>query len=162
MYYRLRLDSFGEEDSNGNQLGRYSFGYYDGLPCKASAAVDYWGYFNGRENYTGKYHTLLPTHWSERTSDVEQGFPLYMNFSLGDRRFDENNAKAGMIYSITYPTGGEVSIDYEGHRFSNYAYFGYGTTSTSKNFSPLGVYATNQSYGKSPGLALNDSVFRGQ
>ena len=91
MYYRLRLDSFGEEDSNGNQLGRYSFGYYDGLPCKASAAVDYWGYFNGRENYTGKYHTLLPTHWSERTSDVEQGFPLYMNFSLGDRRFDENN-----------------------------------------------------------------------
>lgn len=159
MYYRLRLDSFGEQDSCGVDKGRYTFRYYEGLPCKASAAVDYWGYFNGQENYTGKYHTLLPTHWSEQTSDVEQGFPLYMNFSFGDRRFNENYAKAGMLVTVTYPTGGETSIDYEGHRFSNYTYFGYGTTSTARTFRPLGVYATNQSYGKSSGLALNDSVF---
>ena len=159
MYYRLRLDSFGEQDSNGVCKGLYKFRYFDGLPCKASASVDYWGYFNGQENSIGKHHTLLPTHWSERTADVEQGFPLYMNLSLGDRRFNENYAKAGMLGSITYPTGGEVGIVYEGHRFSNYTYFGYGTTSTARDFRPLGVYVTNQSYGKPSGLALNDSVF---
>ena len=94
MYYRLRLDSYSEEDSNGKQVAKYSFGYNNGLPCKASAAIDYWGYYNGEENFNGRYHTLLPKHWDELTSDVEDGFPKTVYFTGADRRFNENCASA--------------------------------------------------------------------
>ena len=94
MYYRLRLDSYSEEDSNGKQVAKYSFGYNNGLPCKASAAIDYWGYYNGKENFNGRYHTLLPKHWDELTSDVEDGFPKTVYFTGADRRFYENCASA--------------------------------------------------------------------
>ena len=157
MYYRLRLDS--EEDSNGKQVAKYSFGYNNGLPCKASAAIDYWGYYNGEENFNGRYHTLLPKHWDELTSDVEDGFPKTVYFTGADRRFNENCASAGMLSFITYPTGGTTSITYEGHRFSNYKYFDAAKTTSGKSFKDVDIYATNQSYGKVSGASLNESTF---
>lgn len=160
MYYRLRLDSFCEEDANGKQVAKYSFGYNNGLPCKTSAAVDYWGYYNGQENFNGRYHTLLPKHWDELTSDVENGFPTEMYFTGADRRFNESCAAAGMLSFITYPTGGTSSITYEGHRFSNYKYFGMGTTTSEENFKEVKIYATNQNYGKVTGASLNEYTFQ--
>lgn len=159
MYYRLRLDSYSEEDSNGKQVAKYSFGYNNGLPCKASAAIDYWGYYNGEENFNGRYHTLLPKHWDELTSDVEDGFPKTVYFTGADRRFNENCASAGMLSFITYPTGGTTSITYEGHRFSNYKYFDDAKTTSGKSFKDVDIYATNQSYGKVSGASLNESTF---
>lgn len=159
MYYRLRLDSYSEEDSNGKQVAKYSFGYNNGLPCKASAAIDYWGYYNGKENFNGRYHTLLPKHWDELTSDVEDGFPKTVYFTGADRRFYENCASAGMLSFITYPTGGTASITYEGHRFSNYKYFDAAKTTSGKSFKDVDIYATNQSYGKVIGASLNESTF---
>ena len=159
MYYRLRLDSYSEEDSNGKQVAKYSFGYNNGLPCKASAAIDYWGYYNGEENFNGRYHTLLPKHWDELTSDVEDGFPKTVYFTGADRRFNENCASAGMLSFITYPTGGTTSITYEGHRFSNYKYFDAAKTTSGKSFKDVDIYATNQSYGKVSGASLNESTF---
>ena len=159
MYYRLRLDSYSEEDSNGKQVAKYSFGYNNGLPCKASAAIDYWGYYNGKENFNGRYHTLLPKHWDELTSDVEDDFPKTVYFTGADRRFNENCASAGMLSFITYPTGGTASITYEGHRFSNYKYFDTAKTTSGKSFKDVDIYATNQSYGKVIGASLNESTF---
>lgn len=159
MYYRLRLDSYSEEDSNGKQVAKYSFGYNNGLPCKASAAIDYWGYYNGKENFNGRYHTLLPKHWDELTSDVEDGFPKTVYFTGADRRFYESCASAGMLSFITYPTGGTASITYEGHRFSNYKYFDATKTTSGKSFKDVDIYATNQSYGKVIGASLNESTF---
>lgn len=159
MYYRLRLDSYSEEDSNGKQVAKYSFGYNNGLPCKASAAIDYRGYYNGEENFNGRYHTLLPKHWDELTSDVEDGFPKTVYFTGADRRFNENCASAGMLSFITYPTGGTTSITYEGHRFSNYKYFDAAKTTSGKSFKDVDIYATNQSYGKVSGASLNESTF---
>lgn len=159
MYYRLRLDSYSEEDSNGKQVAKYSFGYNNGLPCKASAAIDYWGYYNGEENFNGRYHTLLPKHWDELTSDVEDGFHKTVYFTGADRRFNENCASAGMLSFITYPTGGTTSITYEGHRFSNYKYFDAAKTTSGKSFKDVDIYATNQSYGKVSGASLNESTF---
>ena len=159
MYYRLRLDSYSEEDSNGKQVAKYSFGYNNGLPCKASAAIDYWGYYNGEENFNGRYHTLLPKHWDELTSDVEDGFPKTVYFTGADRRFNENCASAGMLSFITYPTGGTTSITYEGHCFSNYKYFDAAKTTSGKSFKDVDIYATNQSYGKVSGASLNESTF---
>ena len=158
MYYRLRLDSYSEEDSNGKQVAKYSFGYNNGLPCKASAAIDYWGYYNGEENFNGRYHTLLPKHWDELTSDVEDGFHKTVYFTGADRRFNENCASAGMLSFITYPTGGTTSITYEGHRFSNYKYFDAAKTTSGKSFKDVDIYATNQSYGKVSGASLNIGV----
>lgn len=159
MYYRLRLDNYSEEDSNGKQVAKYSFGYNNELPCKASAAIDYWGYYNGKENFNGRYHTLLPKHWEELTSDVEDGFPKTVYFTGADRRFNESCASAGMLSFITYPTGGTTSITYEGHRFSNYKYFDTAKTTSGKSFKDVDIYATNQSYGKVIGASLNESTF---
>ena len=159
MYYRLRLDNYSEEDSNGKQVAKYSFGYNNELPCKASAAIDYWGYYNGEENFNGRYHTLLPKHWEELTSDVEDGFPKTVYFTGADRRFNESCASAGMLSFITYPTGGTTSITYEGHRFSNYKYFDTAKTTSGKSFKDVDIYATNQSYGKVIGASLNESTF---
>lgn len=161
MYKRLRLDSYSENDASGTPVAKYSFNYYGSLPCKCSAAIDYWGYYNGQENSNGRYHTLLPKHWSEQTADVENGFPVSMQYTGADRRFNESCAMDGMLSSITYPTGGTAKIYYEGHRFSNYKYFGMGTNSTANpNFKEVSVYATNQSYGKVIGAALYDSTFQ--
>ena len=159
MYYRLRLDSYSEEDSNGKQVAKYSFGYNNELPCKASAAIDYWGYYNGEENFNGRYHTLLPKHWDELTSDVEDGFPKTVYFTGADRRFKENCASEGMLSFIAYPTGGTASITYEGHRFSNYKYFDAAKTTSGKSFKNVDIYATNQSYGKVIGASVNESTF---
>ena len=57
MYYRLKLEKMWEETVEGTTVRKkpaYLFNYYDrDLPCKASAATDYWGYYNGKENNVG-------------------------------------------------------------------------------------------------------------
>lgn len=160
MYKRLRLDSFWEESPTGNQTNKYSFGYYGDLPCKASAAVDYWGYYNGCENFTGVYHTLLPKQWGMGTSDVEKGFPISVHYDGADRRFNETYATAGMLGSIIYPTGCRKYITFEGHRFGNFTYLEMGRNSLNDKFSPVSIYATNQEYGKVLGSTLNEATFR--
>lgn len=159
MYKRLCLDSFWEESPTGDQTNKYSFVYYGNLPCKASAAVDYWGYYNGSENFNGEYHTLLPKQWGSSTSDVENGFPISILYSGADRRFSETYATAGMLSTITYPTGCTARIAYEGHRFSNFTYLEMGRTSLTDKFSPVSIYATNQEYGKVLDASLNEAAF---
>lgn len=161
MYLRLSLNSFWEEDIHNanNKINKYTFVYNASLPCKASAAIDYWGFYNGQENFNGTYHTLIPKRWESGTSDMESGIPAYLNYWGADRRPNAACTSGGMLTGIIYPTGGVTSIFYEPHQFSNYTYLKYGETSASWSFTPLSVYTTNQEYGRVLGAVEGERTF---
>lgn len=154
MYYRLKLEKMWEETVEGTTVKKkpaYIFNYYyRDLPCKASAAIDYWGYYNGKENNTGvgsnsgTYHTMIPRGWAMKTYDNTFSFPdPYLSIHGGDRRPDASYAQAGMLISMTYPTGAMASFEYEANNFRNYDYFDADRMSKTLQFTPFKVYACN-------------------
>lgn len=163
MYKRLRLDSFWEENvnSNSSHINKYKFAYNDDLPCKASSAVDYWGYYNGQNNMRGSYHSMLAKCWDERSEDATYDIPTYMKSELyADRRFSLSHAVAGMLTSITYPTGGTAHIAYEANSFTNMVYFDTKTKTTKKPFGPVQVYRSNQAnYSQGSSACEGDSTY---
>lgn len=154
MYYRLKLEKVWEETVEGSTVKKkpaYLFGYSSKeLPCKASAAIDYWGYFNNKENNTGvgsnngTYHTLVPRGWDMITYDNALNFPdTYLSTHGADRRPDADYAQAGMLTSLTYPTGATGYFEYEANTFLNYDYFDAARTSKTLQFTPFTVYTCN-------------------
>lgn len=88
--------------------GMYRFNYNSTqLPKKNSLAVDYWGFYNGRS-----------TNISTLPNPSLLGHP-----ELGDNGNEKNAdiayAKAGILESIEYPTGGNVEFEYELNTFTN-------------------------------------------
>lgn len=126
MYKRLKLESLWESDKDGNRLPSYEFTYYTEhtLPCKNSAAQDYWGFYNGQENYNGNYHSLIPKSFGTTTDNMApfyttQRFPS----SLGvDRRSNIDYVYSCMLKDVLYPSGARVSFKYEQNSFSNMKY----------------------------------------
>jgi len=154
MYYRLKLEKVWEETIEGSTVRKkpaYLFGYsLQELPCKASAAIDYWGYYNGKENNTGmgsnsgSYHTLIPKGWDMITYDNALNYPdSYLSIHGADRRPDAAYAQAGMLTSMTYPTGATAYFEYEANTFRNYDYFDAARTSKTLQFTPFSVYSCN-------------------
>ena len=128
MYKRLILNKVWEESEDGgitHSKPPYMFNYNStDLPCKASAAVDFWGYYNGKENYNGTYHTLIPRKWGAGTYEGVDSFPdSYLALHGADRRISETHMQAGMLRSITYPTGATTYLEYEPHTFDNLNYY---------------------------------------
>ena len=148
MYYRLKLDKMWEETVEGTTIKKkpaYQFGYSDKLlPCKSSAAIDYWGYYNGKENYNGSYHTLIPKGWSMPTYDDASNFPdAYLSQYGADRRADASYAQAGMLTYVVYPTGASANFEYETNTFPNYDYLDADRTSKTIPFNQRSVYSCN-------------------
>ena len=107
-----------------SELGTYTFRYNDNdnlLPGNSflSKGTDYWGYYTGREDepYNAKIASepkiiALRNLW---TQDHR-----YDNLSDGaDRSPDEESMKRGILTSIAFPTGGNVSFEYEANRTAN-------------------------------------------
>lgn len=112
--YRLKLLSVTETLANKV----WSFGYNEqyNLPARFSYSQDFWGYFNGKSN-----SSLIPAYKTSGNTIV----------GGANRSVDENRAQAGILNSITYPTGGSTLFEYESN-----TYFGYshetGTTTNHK------------------------------
>ncbi|WP_299246987.1 hypothetical protein [uncultured Aquimarina sp.] len=101
---RLILDSITEQGKSP-----YSFRYNSTkLPIKDSFAVDYWGYYNGKNN-----DSFIP-------SFVALGYPEYDDNSQNDFNADLNYTKAQSLERVTYPTGGYTEFEYEANQFDNY------------------------------------------
>lgn len=88
---------------------------YDGspaLPSAKSQSRDFWGYCNGVDN--GKLQCASPKY-------VLGGDTVKTIEHLGDaNRFaSEKKCMAGMLTSITYPTGGSSHFEYEANRFTD-------------------------------------------
>jgi hypothetical protein len=104
--HRLKLDKI------SNILGiddaeETIFTYSDvQLPSQKSNSIDYWGYYNGKEN-----SSLMPrqviryTPWGISTS--------YESIGMANRRVDASKIEAGILKEIKYPTKGRTRFEYE-------------------------------------------------
>lgn len=105
-------------DIAGSQINnRFGLEYNVGdLPSKSSASVDAWGFYNNAPMVnTRQSLKLSPSiYWSgtlppsDKTSLFKEGM---------DRSFNESLCKIGTLHTITYPTGGTTTFEYEGHHF---------------------------------------------
>lgn len=109
--YRLKLLSFSKSDIKGGQPETYRFGYNQTLlPNLYSYNVDYWGYYNGSSN-TMLMPAILPAQ------KVLADF--FGNLGTANRVPSENYITAGILNSITYPTGGVTKLEYETNKYSS-------------------------------------------
>lgn len=103
---RLRLKAV-REMSGGVALPPYEFTYDPvPLPSRLSAAEDFWGYYNGKDN--GQF--IMPR---VRTNVVFLEGGDFDYVAGADRRIDTNFTQAGLLKKITYPTGGTTQYTYE-------------------------------------------------
>lgn len=125
VYYRLKLESVSEIGKDGSSKPPHSFAYnetynlparlnHDGVSYVPTAyGQDHWGYYNGitdnRRDGTGPY-TLLPTSFDDYPGPT--GTQLYQ-FDGADRTSNGTYAQANTLESITYPTGGVTTFEYE-------------------------------------------------
>lgn len=129
---RLKLLSVDELSADSIDTLRTSFSYYeDGiyqLPVKTSCAVDFWGYFNNRENHStvlpglnaGGYTNMLLPSAADCVITGSQPVPEELNGVNGAIRFaDANYAKTFSLRRVTYPTGGYTEYEYELNSFTN-------------------------------------------
>lgn len=101
---RLTLRHVYEKDSQGNSLPPHSF-TYDGqvLPARTSFALDHWGYYNGQ---TGN-STPIPAAVAPNGAQLPGA----------DRKPNALAMQAGVLKTITYPTGGSSELTYEPNEY---------------------------------------------
>ena len=113
---RLKLESVKEIASGKALTTSFSYNETVQLPSKRSCAQDYWGYYNGQENYATNVakgnngRTLLPTPTSFMTSNyiAELG-----NIEGADRNSKGEYMQAAVLNKVIYPTGGYTTYEYE-------------------------------------------------
>ncbi|MBB6274368.1 hypothetical protein HDF26_004842 [Pedobacter cryoconitis] len=104
---RLMLNSVKESGADGTSKPEYTFKYDNSasLPSYTSRKVDHWGYYNGRDYISGlKQFT--------KESALAYG---------GSKDSDTLLIYAGNLISMSYPTGGMTSFEYEPHEYSKVA-----------------------------------------
>lgn len=131
LYKRLQLLSLTEEvvnaDGSKSSLPPHVFSYNsNSLPGKTSAARDYWGNYNGKENAGGKYYHKFLVQKTRTGEDETNKYP-YAGNDYADNRFNPSTVTGWMLTNIKYPTGGTTSFFYEPHQFTNYNYFDVNT-----------------------------------
>lgn len=135
---RLRLDSV--QQVNGlKKIPPYIFSYNETpLPGKSSYAVDYWGYYNGKNNENIRTKVIrgeefnrqnpLVINEDSRTvgSTTKMLSPAYEDILVdkvyingADREVNELTIEAGTLQSIQYPTGAVVNFVYEPNDYSD-------------------------------------------
>ena len=167
MYKRLILNKVWEESEEDGIIQTkppYLFNYNStNLPCKASAAVDFWGYYNGKENYNGTYHSLIPRGYGESTYDGVNSFPdSYLKQKGADRRINTLCMSYGMLKSITYPTGASITFEYEPHTFDNLNYYRHAISKDDEDIraSVWQVYASNNPQYSQSGNTISGNEIR--
>lgn len=87
--------------------GSYSFTYNEEtIPHTHTRGQDFSGYYNGKENLY-----LIPNY---STYIINSGV---QNIGYADRSTDEAKMQWRILKTITYPTGGTSSFEYEAHRY---------------------------------------------
>lgn len=142
---RLLLSSFYE--TGGTDTLKYIFSYIDpeALPSKKSFSQDHWGYYNGKNN-----STMVPAY-DDNAGNVIAG---------ADRGPDSVYMQKGLLKTITYPTGGTVTFDYEPHRYSYYnANYEYTLQHIDSSVVNTSVSANTLLLGSTPAKAADTTEF---
>jgi YD repeat-containing protein len=101
---RLFLDSIMDMSGKTHRF------YYNQtvLPKKTSVVVDHWGYYNGKtSNQAANIYTAIPSYTSGKRHFV------------GADRDATDDAQAGILTKIIYPTGGYSEFEYSLNEYSN-------------------------------------------
>ena len=110
-YYRL--DSVSIHDPNSQVVSRYRFGYNlsHTLPDGQTRQIDFWGYYNGATSNT----TLVPDFpYTIETGSVPGGGQNYTeSLTTTNRQPSSNFSKTFILDTITYPTGGITTYEYD-------------------------------------------------
>ena len=113
---RLKLDNVKETASSETLTTSF---FYNSLrlPSKRSCAQDYWGFYNGKENYVQKLgrNSLLPT--PKRFMSFNYSVKLDNTLTGADRNSDGEFMQAAMLNKVVYPTGGYTTYEYEPNSF---------------------------------------------
>jgi YD repeat-containing protein len=111
--YRMFLTSLNEKDASSSTIKTYNFEYNSmtSLPARFSYAQDHWGYFNGKYNNDLVSINDVPSTY--------QGLFSGHVGSTADRSPNYLYSKKGMLYKITYPTGGYTTFEYEANKNSS-------------------------------------------
>jgi hypothetical protein len=106
----LRLDSVSFADSGNQTVSKYRFGYHESSQWATSPtrAVDFWGYYNGATGNT----SLIP-NFSYLIEEIDQFHPTLTQAFTSSNRNSNGNAQALILNSVTYPTGGKTTYEYE-------------------------------------------------
>lgn len=122
---RLKLNSVDFYDKNIVNKNSYVFDYNNGqLPSKTSNAVDYWGFFNGKENtQEWGYNQTKESYKGTFIPSVDEVLSGHTIKILGaNRDIDIEKNQYGILTSIKYPTGGETSFQYESNDYPTHYY----------------------------------------
>lgn len=123
---RLKLDQIKEIGFDSNEIADLStpphqFEYNTDitLPVKNSKAVDFFGYYNGKNNLG-----LLPDlDYFDYPYLFQSEMQPYQPFSYihqkNDRFSDANYSGGYMLKKVIYPTGGRSEFEYESNSFNN-------------------------------------------
>ncbi len=152
------------KDRKGNLRSLYKFQYDDrALPPRGSFAQDLWGYYNGetgnesliptitQENVAPNEGMELPClgypdceiedkkrYNFDELVKAKTSLDGYkkgeMTISNANRQPDADKMQAGILKSITYPTGGKAHFEYEPHDFSYFTHEKIKVTKKIRNF----------------------------
>lgn len=107
---------------------------YDPQKFSRADMIDWWGFYNGKDNKYNMSPTVTPT------KGIHGNLPI----SGADRSVDESKMKAYILTKVTYPIGGTVEWDYEIHKFPQ---------QTAPSW--IGLYLSNEvSFSKGGGLRI--------
>jgi RHS repeat-associated protein len=122
--YRLRLNSIQEQSCSGTltTLPETKFTYYqsgslDFLPHRYSSAIDHWGYYNGATTNPVGGFNIPYTRVQYNKTQTQTNIDVAMGSS--NRETDEASMKLGTLQTITYPTGGNTTFEYEANDYYN-------------------------------------------
>ncbi|MCF6404452.1 RHS repeat protein [Chitinophaga filiformis] len=101
---RLFLSKYVELGGTDSISTGFTYINPDGLPAKDSYSQDHWGYNNGVFN-----NSLIPA--------LTDG---YIDYPGANREPDSASMQLGLLSTITYPTGGVRTFEYEPHNYSFY------------------------------------------
>ena len=112
---RLFLLQVQEQGANQEHKPPYLFAYNGAIPALYTDAQDHWGYYNRNNPGLGRVPTAALTVGSN--SSGFSTIPRYLVVSGANRSPDATLAQAGILKTITYPTGGTTKFDYELNNF---------------------------------------------
>ncbi|HEY4111430.1 hypothetical protein [Puia sp.] len=145
---RLRLDAL-----KINDLPPFQFAYNSTLIDKLSYSQDHWGYYNAANNYQ---HDANPTSLIPAIGIASSlGYPSYEGSA--NRNCDVTSVLAMSLQSITYPTGGSTSFEFEPHQSNAATGIGGGL-----RIKTIRNYAASGSLTNSTGYSYVQGVFMGR
>jgi hypothetical protein len=118
--------TFGPEDASMGHLllqslkindEVYSFGYNKNRFDKSSPKIDYWGFYNGKNNVNMVPKVQL-NYFDLYSTNSNVSSPYNGPVGYADKTVDTAKMKAFMLERMNLPTGGYVLYDYEPHQFN--------------------------------------------